>query len=64
MHDDGGTQGHTNVVTAVCTSPDGSIVVSGSMDKTVRAWEMGKLALLRKAAVAATQHVHPFDDIL
>jgi WD40 repeat protein len=30
--------GHSNVVTSVCFSRDGTRIVSGSYDKTVRIW--------------------------
>jgi WD40 repeat protein len=31
--------GHTNWVTSVCVSPDGSRIISGSYDNTVRVWD-------------------------
>ena len=33
-------EGHTNWVTAVAISVDGSKIVSGSSDSTVRVWSM------------------------
>jgi WD40 repeat protein len=35
---------HSNWVTSVSFSPDGSSIVSGSKDKTIKAWDAGALA--------------------
>ncbi|KAL8963550.1 MAG: hypothetical protein Q9193_000208 [Seirophora villosa] len=35
--------GHTSFVTAVCFSPDGNFLASGSKDRTVRVWKMGSM---------------------
>ncbi|KAI4094757.1 MAG: hypothetical protein LQ344_002002 [Seirophora lacunosa] len=35
--------GHTSFVTAVCFSPDGNFLASGSSDRKVRIWKMGSM---------------------
>ena len=32
---------HSNVITSVVFSPDGTKIVSGSYDKTIKVWESG-----------------------
>ena len=39
-------EGHKDFITAVCISEDGSILVSGSNDKTARVWCMKSATLL------------------
>lgn len=43
--------GHSDRITSLVFSRDGKFVVSGSLDKTVRVWDL-----------AAGKQVHPFDD--
>jgi len=47
-------EGHTASVTAVAFSPDGNLVVSGSVDNTLRLWRVDQSQLLR------TMQGHPF----
>ena len=35
---------HSSVVTSVAFSPDGSTIVSGSDDNTIKVWDAGSLA--------------------
>ena len=35
---------HSDVVSSVAFSPDGSTIVSGSDDKTIKVWDAGTLA--------------------
>jgi hypothetical protein len=39
--------GHTDVVNAVCITPDGQYVISGSDDQTIRVWDIGSGNCLR-----------------
>ena len=34
---------HSDVITSVAFSPDGSKIVSGSWDKTIKVWDFGAL---------------------
>ena len=34
---------HSNVITSVVFSPDGTKIVSGSSDKTIKVWDSGAL---------------------
>ena len=36
---------HSNLVRSVAFSPDGTIIVSGSNDTTIKVWDAGVLAL-------------------
>ncbi len=44
------TNAHSNYITSVAFSPDGTKIVSGSDDKTIKVWDSGaqslKIALL------------------
>jgi hypothetical protein len=44
------TKAHSELITSVAFSPDGTKIVSGSWDKTIKVWESG--ALLANAAGA------------
>ena len=41
-------EGHTHAVTSVCAAPDGHHVVSGSLDRSVRVWDVATGRELRK----------------
>ena len=35
------TNAHSNIITSVAFSPDGTKIVSGSYDKTIKVWDVG-----------------------
>ena len=35
------TNAHSNIIMAVAFSPDGTKIVSGSLDKTIKVWDSG-----------------------
>ena len=35
------TNAHSNMITSVAFSPDGTKIVSGSYDKTIKVWDFG-----------------------
>ena len=37
------TEAHSNCITSVVFSPDGTKIVSGSYDKTIKVWDSGAL---------------------
>ena len=41
-------EGHTSYVNSVCFSPDGRYALSGSLDKTLRLWEVASGKELRR----------------
>jgi WD40 repeat protein len=45
--------GHRSGVTCVCLSPDGQYALSGSLDRTVRLWEVGTGRCRRTFAAGA-----------
>ena len=45
---------HSNVITSVVFSPDGTKIVSGSYDQTIKVWDVGALEPSKSPSLAKT----------
>ena len=48
------TNAHSGWVMSVAFSPDGTKIVSGSFDKTIKVWDFGALEPSKRPALAKT----------
>ncbi len=48
------TNAHSNWITSVAFSPDGTKIVSGSYDKTIKVWDSGALQPSIRPSLAKT----------
>ena len=48
------TNAHSHCVMSVAFSPDGTKIVSGSNDKTIKVWDFGALEPSKRPALANT----------
>ena len=48
------TDAHSNRITSVVFSPDGTKIVSGSYDKTIKVWDFGALEPSNRPSLAKT----------
>ena len=47
---------HSHIVTSVQFSPDGSKIVSGSYDKTIKVWDLGAFGASNRVSLAKPDH--------
>lgn len=57
-------RGHTDTVTGISLSPDGSYVLSNSMDNTLRIWDIRPYAPAERCVKIFTGHQHNFEKNL
>ena len=48
------TNAHSSVITSVAFSPDGTKIVSGSYDQTIKVWDFGALEPCSRPSLAKT----------
>ena len=48
------TNAHSRGITSVAFSPDGTKIVSGSFDQTIKVWDFGALEPSKRPALAKT----------
>ena len=48
------TNAHSHFISSVAFSPDGTKIVSGSRDKTIKVWDFGALEPSKRPALAKT----------
>ena len=48
------TNAHSSVITSVAFSPDGTKIVSGSYDQTIKVWDSGALRAQNRPSLAKT----------
>ena len=55
--------GHTEAVTGLAVSPDGSFLLSNSMDQSLRMWDMRPYAPANRCVKVFAGHTHSFEQV-
>ena len=55
--------GHTDTVTGMALSPDGSFILTNSMDNTLRVWDVRPYAPQERCLKMITGHHHNFEKV-
>ena len=56
-------KGHSDTVTGLALSPDGSFVVSNSMDNSLRVWDIRPFAPQERCIKMMVGHAHNFEKV-
>ncbi|XP_075742132.1 U5 small nuclear ribonucleoprotein 40 kDa protein-like [Rhipicephalus microplus] len=56
--------GHLDTITGLCLSPDGSYILSNSMDNTLRIWDVRPFAPQERCVKILQGHMHNFEKNL
>lgn len=56
-------RGHTDTVTGLCLSPDGSYILSNAMDNSLRIWDIRPYAPPERCVKILSGHQHNFEKV-
>lgn len=56
-------KGHSDTVTGLALSPDGSFVLSNSMDNSLRVWDIRAFAPQERCVKMMVGHQHNFEKV-
>jgi len=56
-------KGHSDTVTGLALSPDGSYVLSNSMDNSLRVWDIRPFAPQERCIKMMVGHAHNFEKV-
>lgn len=57
-------RGHTDTVTGLSLSPDGSYLLSNAMDNTLRIWDIRPFAPQERCVKILSGHQHNFEKVI
>lgn len=57
-------KGHSDTVTGLALSPDGSHVLSNSMDNSLRVWDIRPYAPQERCVKMFAGHTHNFEKVI
>lgn len=56
-------KGHSDTITGLSLSPDGSYILSNAMDNTLRIWDVRPFAPYERCVKILTGHQHNFEKV-